>query len=261
MTLAKPFKKITLLIVLFCCFAAISFAQQNPQALFDRANEEMNSGNYQQAISLYNDLEEQKTISGALFLNMGISYQRIDSLGKAKYYFLKASRFEETSDKARQALEFVESQFSRQSAVLPKLPWDVATDWLQNNIGATNLLITGIIILNTGVMVFIAHWFLQWYPNYIRMVGLTILGIALLVLATSFYTHYVNQRYSTAVMVTPKKPVLEQPREEASLVSQAFEGYTFTVDHYRSDSQPGWSYVRMSNGLYGWIPNSEILIL
>ncbi len=237
------------------------YAQQSPQAIFDQANEQLDSGDYQQAISLYKNLEAQNTVSGALFLNLGISYQRIDSLGKAKYYFLKASQFEETEEKAVQALEFIESQFTRQSAVLPKLPWDVATDWLQHNIGATNLLLAGVILFNVGILIFIGHWFLQWHPNYIRNTGITIVGISLLIIALSFYTHYVNERYSTAVMVTERVSVLENPQEEASLVSNAFEGYTFTVDHYRSENQPRWSYVRMSNGLYGWIPNSEILIL
>lgn len=250
-----------ILTFLTCIYAVAGFSQQSPQALFDKANSELTSGNYHQAISLYKNLEAQNTISGALFLNMGISYQRMDSLGKAKYYFLKASRFEETSPKAEQALEFVESQFSRQSAVLPKLPWDIATNWLQHNIGVKNLLIAALILLNLGILIFIVHWFVSWYPKYVRISALIIIGLAVLVLATSFYTRYVNQRYRTAVMVTQKVPVLEKPQEDASLVSQAFEGYTFTVDHYRSKSKPGWSYIRMSNGLYGWIPNSDILIL
>jgi tetratricopeptide (TPR) repeat protein len=157
--------------------------------VFDQANEELESGNYQQAVSLYQDLENQNNISGALFLNLGICYQRMDSLGKAKYYFLKASQFEETSDKADEALEFVESQFSRQSAVLPKLPWDVATNWLQQNIGAVNLLITGIILLNIGVLIFVAHWFLNWYPKYVRISGLVIIGLSAFIIVTSLYTY------------------------------------------------------------------------
>lgn len=258
--MAFIYKKSFLLIVLFCWVVA-GYAQQSPQPVFDKANENLESRNYSQAISLYKSLEAQNTVSGALFLNLGISYQRIDSLGKAKYYFLKASQFEVTENKAEQALEFIESQFSRQSVVLPKLPWDVATNWLQHNIGATNLLLAGVIIFNAGILIFIGHWFLQWHPKYIRNIGMAFIGIAFLIIALSFYTQYVNERYSTAVMVTQKVPVLENPQEDASLVSNAFEGYTFTVDHYRSDNQPEWSYVRMSNGLYGWIPSSEILIL
>ena len=241
--------------------STVSFGQQSPQALFDQANEQLQTGNYEQAIQLYKDIQQGDAVSGALFLNLGISYQRLDSLGRAKYYFMKASRYEETQQQAQQALEHVNAQFSRQSAVLPKLPWDVATEWLQHNIGAENILVIGIILLNIGILLFAAHWFVSWYPNYIRLSGLITSGLAILIIATSFYTRYVSQRYSTAVMITEQVSVLEKPQQNASLISQAYEGYTFTVDHYRSDSHSGWSYVRMSNGLYGWIPNSEILIL
>ncbi len=253
--------KIFLFLFLFGGLASLSFAQQNAQALFDDANEMLQEGNYQQALSLYQKLEGQNTISGALFINMGISYQHIDSLGIAKYYFLKASQFEQTEQQAQKALEFVESRFSRQSAVLPKLPWDIATDWLQEHIGAKNILLIGIITLNIGVLIFIAHWFVQAYPNVLRIAGLSLIVAALLIIASSFYTQYISERYSKAVMVTKKVSVLEEPTEEASIVSRAYEGYTFTVDHRQSKSQQEWAYVRMSNGLYGWIPNSEILIL
>jgi tetratricopeptide (TPR) repeat protein len=238
-----------------------SYSQQPAQASFDQANEQLEAGNYRQAISQYKQLEAQNTISGALYLNLGISYQRIDSLGKAKYYLMKAAQYEETTDKAEQALQFVETQFSRQSAVLPKLPWDVAVGWLQDRIGAENLLAAGIILLNLGVFIFVSHWFLSWNPYLLRIAGYVLVGFSLFVIVTSIYTRYVSERYSTALMVTQKVGVTEQPRQDASLVSQAFEGYTFTVDHRRSNTEPGWSYVRMSNGLYGWIPSSEILIL
>ena len=246
---------------LLLCLTTNSYGQQPAQASFDQANEELETGNYRQAISQYKNLEAQNTISGALYLNLGISYQRIDSLGKAKYYLMKAAQFEETTDKAEQALDFVESQFSRQSAVLPKLPWDVAVGWLQDRIGAENLLAAGIILLNLGILVFIGHWFLSWHPYLLRIAGYIVIGLSIFIILTSAYTRYVSQRYSTAVMVTQKVGVTQQPQQDASLVSQAFEGYTFTVDHRRSNRQPGWTYVRMSNGLYGWIPSSEILIL
>lgn len=254
------YRKIILFVVITLSCSAAGYGQ-SPQAIFDQANEELEAGNYPQAIELYQNLENQNNVSGALFLNLGISYQRMDSLGKAKYYFLKSAQFDDTQHRANEALEYVNSQFSRQSAVLPKLPWNVATEWLQRNIGAGNIMVIGIILLNIGVIGFVSHWFLSRNSNFLRIGGLTIIGLSLIIVAASFYASYVQERYSTAVMVTQKIPVVEQPQEQASLVSQAYEGYTFTVDHYRSDSQPGWSYVRMSNGLYGWIPNSEILIL
>ncbi|GAA5522499.1 hypothetical protein LQ318_12165 [Aliifodinibius salicampi] len=236
-------------------------AVQSPQSVFDQANEHLSSGELQEALSLYQQLEYDQQWSGALFLNMGVTYQRMDSLGKAKYYYLKSTEFEETHDKANQALEYVNRQFSRQSATLPKLPWDRATEWLQEKIGAVTLVGVGILLLNIGVLFFIGHWFMGRLSQYLRQSSLIIIGLSIFIMTVGFYTYYVDQRYSTAVMVTQQTAVVENPNSEASLVSQAYEGYTFTVDHRKSEQQSNWSYVRMSNGLYGWIPTEEIRVL
>jgi tetratricopeptide (TPR) repeat protein len=257
----SSFQKIMMAGFFVLAGVTISYGQQNPQALFDRANQQLESLHYKKAIALYKDLIAQNTVSGALYLNLGISYQRVDSLGKAKYYFLKAAEFDATEDEANQALEHVETQFSRRSAVLPKLPWDIATHWLQNNVGSSTLLALGIILLNIGILFYIAHWFTDWHPRLFNIGGYVIVGLSILLVATGFYTEYVSERYSTAVMVVEKVPVYEKPQSNASLVSQAFEGYTFTVDHYKSNSESGWKYVRMSNGLYGWVPGDKIMIL
>lgn len=254
------FAHIFMLAVFFLGCAGVAKSEQ-PQAVFDRANQQLQSANYSKALSLYRQLEAKNTVSGALFLNMGIAYQRVDSLGKAKYYLLKASRFEETESQAKEGLQFVESQFSRQSAVLPKFPWDVAVDWLRHNIGASNILLIGIILLNIGVILYVVRWFVEWYPGLLRIFGLSTVVVSLLFISCSFYADYVGNRYSKAVMVTEQAPVLENPQEDASLISQSFEGYTFTVDHHRSQRADQWSYVRMSNGLYGWIRSSDIRVL
>ena len=250
-----------LLFAVLLMHAYLAFGQENAQLIFDRGNDALVAGNFQQAISAYKNLENSNTISGALFLNMGISYVQMDSLGKAKYYFIKASRFEETEVQANEGLAYVEQRFSRQSAVLPKLPWDKAVDWLKLNIGAATLLGIGIILLNIGILTFVSTWFRIPYQKPVKQgaIGASIAG--LLIIFLSFYVQYVSERYSAAVMVHRQTNVVEQPAEDATVVSQAYEGYSFTVDNYRSKEQEGWSYVRMSNGLYGWIPNKEIKVL
>lgn len=250
-----------LLFAVFMMYASPGHAQENPQLIFDRGNDALVDGDYRQAITAYKQIEERNLISGALFLNMGISYVQLDSLGKAKYYFIKASRFEETEEQAKRGLDYVEQRFSRQSAVLPKLPWDKAVDWLKLNLGASTLLGIGIILLNIGVLAFVSTWFWVPYEKTTRRSALGASTAGLLIVFLSFYVQYVSQRYSEAIMVHRQTSVVEQPQEDAAVVSQAYEGYTFTVDEFRSEEQQGWSYVRMSNGLYGWIPNNEIKVL
>lgn len=252
-----------LLLFFFVIHAGTLRAQDSPQALFDRANDRLQSGEYRQALSIYHTLEASDRISGSLYLNMAISYVQLDSLGKAKYYFLKSGKFDEVEEKADEGLEYVESRFSRQSAVLPKLPWERFFDWLGESLGATALLGIGILLLNLGVFAFVSGWFVGPgdRSRYLQTGGLAA-GIAgLAIIGCSFYVQYLENRYSQAVMVHRQANVLEQPADSATVVSQAFEGYSFTVDHFRSREQDGWLYVRMSNGLYGWISENEIMVL
>lgn len=238
-----------------------SYSQESPQAAFDRANEQLQKGQFQKALSLYQSLEDQNKVSGALFLNMGLAYQLLDSLGKAKFYFLKASRFEETRERGSRALKAVETQFSRQSSILPQLPWDRATKWLQHHVGVGLLLAFGIILFNIGIIFYVVGWFVNRFSNYLQKGGVAVIILSVLTISASLYTRYVADRYSTGVMVTEKVAVRDHPEAEASLISQAYEGYAFTVDHYRSESQADWYYVRMSNGLYGWIPSRDLMVL
>lgn len=251
---------------LFCLAAGIQagIAQESTstQFAFDRANDQLQEGNYYEALSTYRLLEDQGQVSGALFLNMGISYVQIDSLGQAKYYFMKARQFEETGDRAAEALEFVESQFSRQSAVLPQLPWDRAVDWLRVNLGVSTLLGISLLLLNLGVVGVVITWFyVHTYNNILRKTGLVLAALGLILVFLSFYVQYVELRYSEAVMVQERSNVLERPTADSPIVNQAYEGYEFTVDHTQSESHPGWNYVRMSNGLYGWISSDDIRII
>lgn len=236
-------------------------AQTNPQLQFDRANSQLQAGQFREALSIYQSLEKQGHISGSLFLNMAIGYVQLDSLGKAKYYFMKAEEFEETRNRAGEGLEFVESRFSHQSAVLPKLPWELFFDWLGNTMGATPLLAIGIILVNVGITAFVAGWFFTTIAKSLRIGGMGAGAAGLIIVFSSFYIQYLQNRYSQAVMIHQQANVVEQPGSDGAIVSQAYEGYTFTVDHSKSGEYSGWSYVRLSNGLYGWIPNTEIMIL
>lgn len=256
----KQTGSLLLFMVLFF-YSSIAVAQDNVQLLFDQANDAMQAGDIEQALNTYQNIEDRNRVSGALFLNMGISYVQLDSLGKAKYYFLKAARFEETEAKAKQGLEYVEQRFSRQSAVLPKLPWDKVVDWLKLNVGAGTLMGTGIILLNIGIVAFVSTWFWVPFKKPVQLSGLSAAGVGIFILLLSFYVQYIGNRYSQAVMVHRQANVVEQPTGDSAVVSQAYEGYTFTVDEYRSKEYPGWSYIRMSNGLFGWIPDNEIMIL
>lgn len=245
-------------------FADISLhARQisSPQARFDSANVLLEKGELSAAQQLYRDIEQSGYRAGALYLNMGITAMQLDSAGLAKYYFLKSTRFSETEDKALQALEFTESQFSRQSATLPELPWDRAITWLNNGPGPAVVFYAGFFMLLAAVILLLLIWFRNLIFPKQKWVTPGLFTAGILVILLAFYTDYIDRRYQEAVVIQKESRVYEQASAESSLVSMAYEGYDCTVDLKQSVVEKGWYYIRLGNGQYGWIRPGSLKVL
>lgn len=238
-----------------------SLADLSAQAIFDKANIQFELKKYDVAIKIYQAIEKKHRASGPLYLNMAIAYTNIDSMGLAKYYFIKASDFPETQSQAQNGLNYVNNQLSHKSAVLPELPWDRAMNWIQNEFGIHSLMFWSLIILNLGVIALISIWFVDKFRKPLKYIGILLVSLGVLSVITSKLVDYHAQRYSKGVMITTQTNVMEKPRKESDVVSIAYEGYTFTIDNEKSHQNPSWYYIRMSNGLYGWIPKRDIKVL
>ena len=236
-------------------------AQESAQLLFDQANSHLEENDYPDAMAMYRSIEQSGAVSGALYLNMGIAATQLDSMGLAKYYFMKSLKFPTTVESASEALEYVESQFSRQSAQLPKLPWDRAVDWLKNGPGASTVFLIGFIFICLAVSIVLLKWVdlfsFEKQTSYVTSFTFTGLSIILL----SFYVDYIDHRYSEAVIITSEVQVKQAANESADLVSLGYEGYAITVDYNTSKTADGWLYIRLGNGQFGWIKHQGVKIL
>jgi tetratricopeptide (TPR) repeat protein len=231
------------------------------QARFEEANSLLESGEFSQAIEAYQSIRQDGYESGALWLNMGISYMQLDSLGMAKYSFIKAGEFPETSEQSANALEYVNEQFPRQSAVLPQLPWIRFLGFVENSLGNTMLSFLALFFLYSGTLFLIGSWFRADLRRFFRYTGFSALGISVLFFILISVITYRAERYDEAVMVNKEEAVYQQPAETSAVVSTAYEGYTMQVDQSESETEEGWYYVRLENGMYGWIKKTTLKVI
>jgi hypothetical protein len=230
------------------------------QSRFDEANDLLEESNYRDAIELYKTIADNGYHSGPLWLNMCVAYSHLDSLGMAKFYLLKAEKYSETRELAGEALDYINERFSRRSAVLPPLPWDRFFQSLSENTGIRGLVFIALFFLYLGAGLLIWSWFRYDLHKFLRYSGYSMLGVAVVFFAFSLIVNYQDNRYGTGVMVDRQGPVYQQPREESSVVSTAYEGYTLRVDFRRSEEYPEWKYVRLENGMYGWMKEEGLMI-
>ena len=250
--------RLTFYFIPFICFILALGSVAAQQSRFDEANSNLEKGEFREAIEIYRAIADSGYYSGSLWLNLGVVSTRIDSLGLAKYYFLRAEMYPETEDRARRALDLINDRFPRQSAVLPPLPWNRFTQFLADSIGTTWLALLGLLFLYGGVAFIIGSWFRIDLKKLLWRSGTTSLAVSALLFLLAVIVQYQEAHYDTGVMIQNETSVYEKPSEESVTVSTAYEGYTMKVDREKSAEQEGWTYVRLEHGMYGWIRNNQI---
>lgn len=238
--------------------SSIVFAQQSN---FDRATEQLEQQDYRLAISQYQEIADEGHHSGALWFNLGVAYTQLDSLGLAKYYFLKASDYPETKTDAQSAIEYVNDRFSRRSAILPPLPWERFFNYLNNQVGISSLYSMGLIFLYLGIAGILLFWFYYKFRSYTFYAGISALVMSFLLFITAFYVQYLDNRYGVGVVIERQSVVYQSPDIASSVISTAHEGYTVRVDYLESDEHQEWIYIRLENGMHGWIEDQAVKTL
>ncbi len=244
-----------MLFLLFIVFSADLNAQQSQ---FDYANQLMEEQRIEEAFEVYKSIHNDGYQSGELYYNMALASMFQDSLGLAKFYLLQSAQFPGTQQDANRTLEYINEQFNRRSAVLPKLPWERFFDWLNDAFGASALLIIGIILFNAGIGSVIGSWFVDKNSKWLLRTGYLLGVISILIVLSSFYLDYLDERFETAVMIDRQTIVHQRPSDTSASISNAYEGYTMTVDKQRSTEVNDWLYVRLENGMYGWIEEQRV---
>ena len=243
--------------------AFLPSAATGQQAAFDRATTLLEDQEYMEAINQYKDIHEEGFVSGALWLNIGIAYAQLDSLGKAKYYMLRASEFSETKSLAERSLDLVENRFSRRSAVLPMLPWDRFFNLLENLFGTAGLMVTGLLLLNVTAALLLTAWFRPGLKNPLKKLSTASAALAALFVFFSVFLTLQEDWYDVGITIVDQAAVYDQPNTDSAVVSTAYEGYTMRVHTAETADDPesdkNWVYIRLANGLYGWVNSDAIL--
>lgn len=228
------------------------------QDRFEEANQLLEEHQAEAAMKIYRSIEGQGYQSGMLFYNMGIASVSRDSLGLAKYYFLRASDFNDAKEEALQALDYLNNQFDRRSAILPLLPWERFFIYLGNQYGGSLLTIFSLLFLNLAAGLLITAWFKPKAARGLRRASAAVALIAILALLSAMRVQYLEDRYRTGVMVYPETTLYHEPDRESAAVTTVYEGYTLRVDLHESESADSWTRIRLQNGMTGWIEQNLI---
>ena len=256
MRMRKAFLILICLLSVFC--AAGAEETDRPKAapaLFYKANSHYEQGDFQKAQDVYGEILRQGIRSANLYYNMGNTYFKLGSLGRAVLYYEKAIALAPQDADLKANLEYAESLVEGQAAPSQKM-WLVR--FLDNLTSQLSLdsLATAISILYYILACLVALGII-YRKGPRKMLLWPVAGLALIsVIAVSSFAVriYEMEFLRPAIIIQEETECRFEPFDGATVYFKIREGNKVFV----LLTKKGWSKIRRLDGKTGWLKNDAI---
>lgn len=192
--------------------------------LTERADSAYSKDNFNEALSLYQNIAKQEGTSSDLFYNIGNTYYRLGDKGSAILYYERAIALDPNNENAKTNLEFVNSKIVDQT-LNPES--NIITEFIKSIMGS-NSSNTWAVIAVASFILFLLAMMLYFFSTSIlyRKVGF-FGGILLLfcVIITNIFAFKVRNRIEDrnfAIITAPSITLSTSPRIPKDKTEEAF---------------------------------------
>lgn len=229
-------------------------AQESAVAHFDRGTQALQEGRFRDAIAAYDLARSEGFTSAELLHNTGVAWYRLDDVGRATLFLERARLRAPENDRILHSLSIVQRLQEDTFSTLPTPFWLRAHRWILERAGAGVLFGMGAgLLLLWGAVVGARLLARRPIPQGRRVERWSLI-IALPILALALYSSAVPPWPDRAIVLADHVALTEQAAPESAPVEQLHAGTTVHVQA-RGD---GWVFVRLTNGVGGWLPDDTI---
>ncbi len=241
----KVFRTFLFIISLLLCQSTIGRTAGNEQLLFQQGNEAYSRGDYEQAITRYEELTAASGFSPAVLYNLASSYAQAGKIGRAILNLERAQRLAPSDSDITGNLELIR----KESGLFASEPGGV--DRLFHFLNLQQWAILGLLTL-VGFTLFQAAA-IKYHVGGKTGAGVRIACILLLGLAvTGTAIHY--QHFNPAVVITADARLLISPFPSAASVGAIQEGRLV----YPQKNHGPFISVKDETNRTGWILSTDI---
>jgi tetratricopeptide (TPR) repeat protein len=244
-------------IVLFLLISLCVFAQENNNQLWEKANAFYTTEEYQQAVSLYEQILSSGQESAKLYFNLGNAYYKTGDINKALLNYERAKLLAPNDENIDFNIKIANQLVVTSIEPLPLpffLRWRTSVvnmfpsdTWSYISIAAfvLFLLLTGLFIFSRIVTV--------------RRISF-LLAIFVVVFSGFTYSFASKQRKkiterNAAIVFCPRVTVKSSPSATGTDLFLIYEGLKVEM----TDSIGTWKEVKLADGNQGWLPDSCIV--
>ncbi|REH56062.1 uncharacterized protein DUF3290 [Tenacibaculum gallaicum] len=239
------------LVIYLFLLVSISTLAQNANDLFTSANSLYKEGKYEEAIKLYEQIDDENLVSSEVYYNLANCYYKINKIAPTIYNYEKALQLNPLNEDAKNNLIIAKRLTLDRIEALPKSVFQKFNEnYLQKFTYNTWAIIT--IVLSFVASILFLLFYFAYTPNKKRTYFTTsIISFLLLTISlTITYTQY-NQANNTieAIIFTEEVSISNEPTDNSNEVFTLHEGTKVNV----LDSVDNWKKIKLADGKVGWI--------
>ncbi len=227
----------------------------NPETLFNQANEAYQANDFDKAIELYKQVTALDFISAELEFNLANAYFRKDDLGRAILHYERAKLLAPNDPDINYNLAIANSGIE---AIEP-LPSFFLVEWwvsLRSYFSSKSWGIISIILFWCSIGGFY-FWFFgksRDQKKYGFITGLVLMLIAILPLSLAINAASIEKDSRSGVVLTPATPLKSAPDDTSTDILILQNGHKVEL----LDELSGWMQVQLPNGEKGWLQTERI---
>lgn len=224
---------------------------------FEEGNAAYNEGNYDQAMTFYNQIVEVGFESPALYYNMGNTYYKMKSYPMAILYYEKALKLDPGNEDIRTNLEIANLAVVDKINVIPQS--FIARWWngLKMSLSADGWAWFSVAMFALTLLCLFA--FLMSRRMGLRKAGFFVglLAVACLALSLVFAIgqHRDMKYQDEAIIMTPTVTVKSSPSQNSVDLFVLHEGAKVRI----MDSAKDWNKIKIADGSVGWLQSSDMI--
>ncbi len=251
-------KRHTLLILLnMLAVMGCTFAQTPADEWFDQANTAYNSGNYKEAVELYEKILETDMESVPVYYNMGNAYYKMREFPMAIYYYEKALKLDPSNEDAQTNLKIANLSIVDKIDSVPQSLverwWHSLRSMCTSDCWAWCSVVVFALLL-ICLFLFLRSRSVGWRKFGFFMGAVFFIAIAFSVAFAAQLRHAANI-HDQAIIITPTVTVKSSPSEASVDLFVLHEGSKVTI----LKSSNGWNQIRIANGSVGWLEEKIML--
>lgn len=249
-------KRIGLFVCILLIFTGRVHAQ-SPEDIFDQGNQAYCAGDYEKAVSFYEQLIKMDRVSPEVFYNLGNGYFKLKKTGKAILNYERALKMS-----PRDKDVYLNLKLAKGMAVdkidVPEKGFILNILFLLYEKVHVNELIAMSSIIFLAVILFLIFSIYFVDKRKLFIYNAISLGVILAVLLIFLTVKIQNEyRVKSAIIIIDKADVRSGPREDYILQFSLHEGTKVRI----VKELQNWYEISLSQDMKGWIPKSTVEVI